>query len=419
MQDKTIPQLSSRLLKSASNNRHGITLKPQQARLSMSDDSALFHLGVPNSLSAPWESASGGVAEDYDSAVLAAVGEGIERYCAATAQLPSFKRSQLPSEKLIDASRFSLFTEEQRTQQGFPFKNIYSDEVGYTNVFDLDSGEELWVPQPLVVLRDDYKTGLPTSSGLAAGITAKSALLRSLQELIERDALMVTWLHGIPARSVKPPRQYEDRIRKLHGEMWVFDLTPAYSPFPFVAVAGMIPKRGRPRFSLGVACKNTWDEALHKAFLEWNQGVLFAGIYQRYSDVSHLNEPEDVRTFEEHAIYYMRHPEQWEKLPMFRDRSSFHRPLLKGTQLSDASALRLANEAFAHHRIAVYYRELTTPDVLQLGVRVVRALSPDLAQIFAHQDWPLLGGVEKMLPSRFPQAVKGVAFPNRMPHPLG
>jgi ribosomal protein S12 methylthiotransferase accessory factor len=82
-------------------------------------------------------------------------------------------------------------------------------------------------------------------------------------------------------------------------------------------------------------------------------------------------------------------------------------------------ALRAVKDALARHRIRLYYRDLTTIDADQLGVGVVRATSPDLAAIFAHQEWPLLGGLEGALQSRYPWAPAGLRFPNPMPHPLG
>jgi ribosomal protein S12 methylthiotransferase accessory factor len=392
---------------------------PQPANLSLSDDRAIFHVGVPNSVQSPWESASGGVAEDQEDAVLAATGEAVERYAAATVQLPLRRRDEIAVDSRIDAESFKLFTLEQRTQADFPFSGIYDEETPYTNVYDFVYGFEAWVPQPLVVLRDDFYTGIPTSSGLAAASSARTALLRAIQELIERDALMVTWLHSVAGRAVKLPADYRQRVDRLRGTCMVFDLTPAYSPFPVVAVAGGIPKRGKMRYSLGVACRNSWDEALQKAFLEWNQGVFFAGIYDKYVDNSGLQEPEDVKSFDQHAIYYTLHPAQWDGLPLFARKDIYHQPHTRGGFSSTDAALRMARKALKEHGLRLYYRELTSPDALQLGVRVVRALSPDMAAIFAHQDWPLLGGIRGLLKSRYPWARHALAFPNRMPHPLG
>lgn len=415
----TTRALSRPLMLAEANNRHGIALRPQRAPLSMSDARGIVHVGVPSSVASPWESASGGVGRDEEDARLAAIGEAIERYCAAIIPLPLKLRADVPAGERVDAAEWHLFTDAQRRDPEFPFAGIYSEDCPLTNVFDLEDNREVWVPHPFVALRDDYQTGIPTSSGLAAGPSALGALLRAIQELIERDALMITWLHSVPGRAIVLPSRLRDEVAPLHGDVRAFDLTPAYSPFPVIAVAGGIPRRGRWRYSLGVACRETWRDALEKAYLEWNQGVLFAGIYGRHADTSGIDDPAAVRTFDEHAIYYTLHPERWGGLPLFANRDEIHEVSVPGRPLGTDEALGVIRAALGAHSIRLYYRDLTTVDADQLGVSVVRATSPDLASIFAHQRWPLLGGLDDLLPSRYPWAPTGLPFPNPVPHPLG
>lgn len=376
-------------------------------------------MGVSGSIESPWESAAGGIGRNEEDAQLAAIGEAVERYCATLIKLPLKAKQSVPKNKQIEAQEWCLFTNEQRSDPTFPFSNIYSDSCLLTNVFDFQNNNEVWVPHPFVALRDDYQTGIPTSSGLAAGPTALQALLRAIQELVERDALMMTWLHSVPARSIKIPSKYSDKIRALSGEMWAFDLTPAYSPFPVIAVAGGIPKQGKWRYSLGVACRETWEDALEKAYLEWNQGVLFAGIYEKHVDSSNIIDPYKVKSFDEHAIFYTLHPELWHKLPMFSNAKQIYKVSVKGNVMSTEQALETAKTMLQKNKIRLYYRDLTTIDADQLGIRVVRVTSPDLAPIFAHQEWPLTGNLHDKLQSRYPWASDKLEFPNLMPHPLG
>lgn len=411
--------LSEHLLLSAPNNRHGISLLPQPAQKSFSDVTEIIHMGAPSSVKSQWDSASGGVGWNEKVAKLAAIGESIERYCASIIQLPLKSKKLIDKSEIIDANNWCLFTKEQRQLDGFPFENIYSDNCLFTNVFDFQNNNQFWVPAPFVSLRDDYQTGIATSSGLAAGPSAKHALLRGIQELIERDALMFTWLHSVPARAIKITKKYEDLIKNLNGEIWAFDITPDYSPFPVIAVAGGIMKRGKWRYSLGLACREDWTSALDKAFLEWNQGVLFAGIYQKYVDTSNILDPYSINTFDEHAVFYSLHPNYWHNLPMFKNHKQTFDISTKGKIMDIDEALSLVKESLLKNNIRLYYRDLTTIDADQLGVRVVRATSPDLAPIFAHQNWPLIGGLEKKLSSRYAWAPNNSTFPNLMPHPLG
>ncbi len=376
-------------------------------------------MGVAGSLESPWQSAAGGVSRNEEDAELAAIGESIERYCAVIINLPLKPKHAIPGDKILQADEWCLFTKDQRNNPKFPFGNIYSDKCMYTNAYDFHNNKELWIPHPFVVLRDDYKTGIPTSSGLAAGPTAHQALLRATQELIERDALMMTWLHSVPARAIQTPTKYLAETNDLNGEMWAFDLTPAYSPFPVIAVAGGIQKRGKWRYSLGVACRETWKDALDKAYLEWNQGILFAGIYEKYVDTSYITDPYKLKSFDEHAIFYTLYPEQWHDLPMFRNKDKIHDVSVKGKSMTTDQALRAIKSTFKENHIRLYYRDITTIDAQQLGIHVVHATSPDLAPIFAHQEWPLVGRLRDKLQSRYPWASDKLEFPNLMPHPLG
>lgn len=411
--------LSERLMRyEVIGSRIGLLLPPERVPLSMSDLPSIVHYGVPQSVSIPWQSAAGGVSRDENQAILAALGEGIERLSASTVVVNIEQRSKISASERIDAQDFHLFSTDQRLKPNFPFGNIYNDNCPYAQVYSLVDNSAWWVPQPLVTLQDDYQTGIPTSSGLAAGPTAKRALLRGVQEIIERDALMVTWLHGLPGRRVKTDQRYIKELSGLEYEVYTFDITPAYSPFAVVAVAGGIKKDGKWRYSLGVACRESWGQAEEKAYLEWHQGVLFAGIYDKYVDVSELNDPYTVRTFDEHAMYYTVHPEQWHNLAIFGQKDGIHaRPKLH-VYNSDSEALSAVQNKLSKHGLRVYYKDITTIDAEQAGVSVVRVLSPDMAMIFAHQEWPFIDRVDQLLGSRYPR-VKSSQYPYLMPHPLG
>lgn len=411
--------LKEDLLLSAANFRHGIVLRPQVARTGFSDIRSVHHVGIPQNSSEPWKSAAGGVGRTLKTAKLAAIGEGLERYAASVYELPLKLRSELQSSERINPEDFSLFSAEQRANPDFPFSNLYEDTVGFTNVYSLQDNQETWVPHGLVGLRDSYGTGVTTSSGLAAGSSQYAALLRAVQELIERDALMITWLHGIPGRKVKTPEKYLQEVTEKFGEITCIDATPAYSPHPVAIVAGSLPIRGHQRYSLGAACRETWEEALEKAYLEWVQGVFFAGQYYAFNPELRFDSYDEVDTFDAHAVYYTVHPSEWTNIPLLQGEYS-KRPGTETKSESNTAALTALVDTLASHNIRMFYRDLTTVDLLQLGVHTVRVLSPDLTPIFCRQQYPFLGGTTPDVLKRYPWAKKyTLTFPNPMPHPLG
>ena len=405
-------------MQQAVGQRHGMVLPPQRAPLSMAD-ADIVHYGVPRRIDSPWESASGGVARRERDARLAAIGETVERAASGLVRLPMRPRRDIPPDERIDAEDFALFTLDQRARPGFPHGSIYDPNCPYVEAFSLVDNSAVWVPQPFVSLQDPHRTGVPNSSGLAAGPDPHAALLRGVQELIERDALMTTWLHGLAGRAVTPPSPLVSEVARLSGEFTVLDLTPAYSPFPVAAVMGGIPKRGVWRYSLGVACKHDRDSAVDKAYLEWNQGVLFAGVYGELADVSRIQKDTELHSFDEHAMYYTLYPELWPKLPILQEKNAPYAPSRRTAPEDPRRALDAVRKALLEAGIRVYYREVSTIDAIQAGLRVVKALSPDMALIHSHDAWPFLHKVDDMVESRYPGRGAESQFPNLKPHPLG
>jgi ribosomal protein S12 methylthiotransferase accessory factor len=399
--------------------RHGIVLPPQRVKRTLADPAGVVDVGIPANSPDPWASAAGGIGRNADQAELAAIGEALERYAAATVRLPERRLDALDGCEVLELEDFSLFGEEQRGRPDFPYRDFYESDAPYTNVHALADNREVWVPSALVGL--SAASPVTTSNGLAAGPSAHSALLRAVQELVERDALTVIWLHGVPGRRVELPGSLLAEVGALGGDVVCIDATPEYSPHPVALVCGQLPLRGRPRYSLGAACRETWDAAVEKAYLEWLQGVTFAGYYLAHNARSRFDDPTDVRTFDDHAVYYTLHPEQWTQLPLLRGETVVRRDAgPERAPAAVAESLAALAAALTVHGFAVYYRDLTTPDVREAGLAVVRALSPDLAPIGCDHRRPFLGGTVADVRRRYPWAGGGdLCFPNPHPHPLG
>jgi ribosomal protein S12 methylthiotransferase accessory factor len=334
------------------------------------------------------DSSAGGVSSDPVAARCAAIAEAIERYVAVVCALPPATTARLvPS----------------------------SVDGPTTDVYSVVDGGAWAAPVALITLDPDRST-VSTSSGLAADGSPLRALLRAVQELVERDALMSTWLHGVAARQVPLPEPRAEAVQARGGDVVCFDLTPAYSPHPVAAVAGNLPQRGRPRLSLGLACRARWDDAVDKAYAEWAQGVIFAGMYRaRYPDLA--LSPDEVTDFDRHAAYYTLHPDRWAALPVWGG-PRVERPPDADVVGRPADELHHLATTLAANGVDTYYRDLTTVDAAAVGLRVVRALAPDLVPIHGDHRRPHLGGTAPDLARRYPWATSTV-FPNPAPHPLG
>ena len=370
-------------------------------------------------------SAGGGVGRRPETAEISAIAESLERYAASVVALDTAVGSTLPPSVLVALDDWTLHSSTQRESPFFPDPEAYPDDPTYTPAYALRDNSEHWVPAGLMALRRDFGS-LATSSGLAAHFSPSLALLRAIQELVERDAYVVTWLHGLAGRRRAVP-QLEQEVAPLGGTVIAYDITPAYSPHPVACVAGSLPLRGRSRNSLGVACRSNWNDAVEKAYLEFVQGTMFVGHQLARVPELEALQPETCTGFDEHAVYWSVHDDQWWGLPLHAESGTTEspppedhaRPEAAEPHLGSIRELETLGLALDRAGIRVFYRRLPTAGLDQLGLHVVRALSPDLVPLHHNHNWPFLGGTARDLGNRFPDRATHTTFPNPNPHALG
>lgn len=393
--------------------RHGILLGPGIVPRCPADPLGVYHASVAKEDDPNSASAGGGVGLTVEQAEIAALAEALERYAANVVEIPVVPWDQAGETRRLGFDDFTLHTAEQR--RSLLLAGVgYDDHPDLVQVWSLADGTEWAVPAALVGLGTEHGT-LATSSGLAAAFSLDEALLRAVQELVERDAFMATWLHQLPGRNVPFEPVAGDVTDELGGWLQAFDLTQRWSPHPVAAVFGMVPLEGRPRFSLGLACRSSWAEAVRKAELECLQGTVFAGFEMaRHPELVGLV-PDDVTDFDRHAAYYTARPDEVACLPLLQ---SIPSPEPEAPS-SDETELATLVAALADAGIQLLGRELTTIDLHQIGLRVVRVLSPQLTPIHHDHRAPFLGGTTADRAWRYPD-LRGVGtYPSPHPHPLG
>lgn len=404
--------LSDTLLAGAANNRHGVVLACQTVPTAPADLPGIFHAVVPGSRVDDWPAAAGGVGRTRSAAENAAVGEALERYSASVCNLENASGRQ----PALRIEEFSLFSEQQRRAGDFPFADLYDGSLPFARVHSLWDNSEWWVPSALIGI-----TGHPavsTSNGLATAASPAIALLRALQELIERDAFMVSWLHSVHGRRVALDERYTLPVHERGGEVNCVDVTPSYSPWPVAVVGGSLPLRGRPRIALGSACRETWAAAVEKAYLEWAQGTVFVSAFLAAHKDLKYRDGRDVHNFQDHAAYYSVVPGEWDRVPLFKGRE-VAAPV--DAEAGDGwGTLRRGIEKLHDAGVRMFYRDLTSIDLQQLGLWTVRVLSPDLTPLHFHEPWAFLGGRTREVEWRYPWVDRSrLRFPNPLPHPLG
>jgi ribosomal protein S12 methylthiotransferase accessory factor len=136
-----------------------------------------------------------------ERAVLKAVGESVERYCAAIYDedelvLASFDELEGPA---TPPERFALFSDRQYAEPGFRFPPFTRETVvRWVRGRSLVHDRLAWVPAQFVYVPYRCHRREPAlhdliSTGLAAGPTFAWAAYRAALEPIERDAFSIAW----------------------------------------------------------------------------------------------------------------------------------------------------------------------------------------------------------------------------------
>jgi ribosomal protein S12 methylthiotransferase accessory factor len=383
-----------------------------------------------------WERVAVGKALNERDAMLGAIGEAIEHYCASHFDVYATRRSPW-TEVLPDAlapTECVLYSERQYARRDFPYRRWDPrDEVRWLPMTELPGRQSVFAPATIVymslleVQAQDLFCA-PTSNGLAAGPNLEFAVLHGLCELIERDSFLITWMNRLPAAEVDfsggpgLALSIREHYARFGVQIHVYNVStdlPAY-----VMMGLLVDRTGRgPAGLVGLGCDLNPGVAITKALLEVCQ--VRPGEVQRYQrerPAERLKSYEDVRTLEDHSAFF--HP--LERLAEF----SFLlengctvqlRDLPDHSRGSVTADLAMCITALTESGSRVLYADLTTPDVAPYGFRVVRTIATGLQPMHFGFGEERLGGrrlyeIPKVV-GYFPE-IRGEDDLNPCPHPL-
>lgn len=416
---KSINQL---LMEQCCNFRCGIVLPFQRIPNNFCDIQNVYNYSVPHDSIETWSTASGSLNFDENLAILGTIGEALERYSGAVCRFDIKSFNDVKEKRILDYDSFSLFSNEQYNDSAFIWKKPKDNEKYFGKVYSLYDNKEWFIPQELIGLGSRRECAFipSTSTGIAAHTNKLEALNSALLEVLERDALTTYWLHSIGGREISIDKKYTEEVNRMNGQIFCFDITQDWNPYPVIMVCGYLLSNNKKRISMGVACRENYQKAIEKAYLEWIQGCIFAGYYDdKHKDIS-LDNFKDVTDFDLHAVYYTKHPEKWEKTPLIKYRKPY-KYIEKNNHFKDKNIeykLKYLLDKLKIANIRLFYKDITPIDVSEVGVSVVRVISPDLALLHADENELFLGGRTKDVKWRY-NNLKSRDFPNNYPHPLG
>jgi len=336
----------------------------------------------------------GGSGRTAREARAAALGEALERYSAS---LPDPERLVLASARelgarAVDPGRFALFSERQYRSAGFPYARFDREtRLAWVDGVSLPGGEPALLPAQLVHLAgfdDEPPLCRTTSSGLACHTDVASATLGALLEALERDAFMLTW----KARLSWPLLEwsgneeldaFERASLRPTGLHWrAIDLSAIWG-VPIVAAV----VRGGETLGVGAAAATAVERATTKALDEamrvrtWAQALRRSGVAAPAADA--------VEELDDHVRFYS-DPVNAPRVE-FLDRCRTRRRVERVPSVS-APPIEAICRRLARRGVTAYAVDVTSPDVAEAGLRVVRVIAPELCQLDVEHRARLHGG---------------------------
>jgi thiazole/oxazole-forming peptide maturase SagD family component len=364
--------------------------------------------GVP----APWAEGVGtleasGIGLDSKAAEGACVGEAVERlqpYPLPDDQLVEASYASWPlAEPAVPPEQWVLFHPEQYAAADFPFRPFTRSSVcAWVCCRRMGSGEPWWVPADLAYLfprpGERHQICPGVSTGLACGRGGDPVVLRGLQEVIERDAVLGAWWGRYPLCEFSC-----DDVLDALGSDWCYRLLRPNlryrcfridSPFSSHVTVATIAGEDREGFcfSVGSACRETRAESWRKSLLEAVHGRHYVRhlkgdcrpLAPREESLSRSERP---TSFAEHAVYYSVHPE---RLACTIFGGAGERETQAGGEKEELPALQ---ERLGKDRL-VLFRSMTPPALAQEGLdwHVVRVLVPGMQPLHGDHRLAHLGG---------------------------
>jgi ribosomal protein S12 methylthiotransferase accessory factor len=368
-----------------------------------------------------WYNVSTSLGSSFDSVETAqhsAIGEAIERYCmnylaGVDPNRASYGQLVRRGEHVLDPERLVLFSDTMYETPGFPFVRFTQEtEVYWVRGTLLGNDQPAWLPLSLVYTHwriepyaDQPLVNNTHYPGVAAGRTLEQALVAGIEELIERDSMMVWWMNRqpLPALRLTPELQtlWQGAPTELGQRAWAISIP---NEFNIPVIAGVVEQTHEQFLTIGFACRPDAAQATRKAWAEaltlqersrdlntptsalrqeleaegaasllkpWRSDRSYMDAYRSdFRDCTHIVHAEQFY-LDPRAIEWVR---PWVDVPASMPIDAV--PTLPDRTLASYQR-RLAEQGYE-----VFYADLSTPDVRGLGWRVVRVLIPGLVPEF-------------------------------------
>ena len=348
---------------------------------------------------------TGGTALTKQAALAKAIGESVERYCADLADRDDVLLAPYREVRgrATDPRRYVLWPSSHGQRADWPFVPAGEEvAIGWVQGFSLTRGEPTLTPATIVHVPyephapgDRFEVG--PVSGYACAATLEEAILGGIYEVVERDAFMIFWYNWLPApvfdlRSVTSPelRQTLDRYHSAPVRLYCADITTDVGiPAVLAVMTGQPPW---PAAVVATAAGLDVEAAAAHALYELAANHLSVRWQLEQGRHAPANLA-DIAGPEDHGLLYT-NPELLPYLaPVLQPRGLVRFQDVSVRAPADVKAcIELCVQRLAQQDLEVIVVELTTPDVAELGFRVVKVLIPGMQPLDFGLEYLHLGG---------------------------
>lgn len=352
---------------------------------------------------------TGGASMRKEIAVAKAVGEAIERYCAAIytrEEFPLHSAAEAPFPCVAPGS-FALHTPEQHARPGFPWVPFTPETpIRWTPAVDLETGKTVhvpaafvWIPYHYAQGSGDAPIGQPISTGLACHGSPERAILCGLYEVVERDCFTLFW----QARTSPAQLRVETLGDEAYEAVRRFEVTGDRVVILDISTDNAIPcllavlvsqAPSRPAFVFAASACLDAEVAVLKALEELAHTRRYSQqIKSKLPLVSPENDWEEVVGQMDHLNVAADHGSRERMGFVFASpkRLAFSEiPSFRAPTPADELAAAARRVVGTGHRVLA--ADLTSADVLSLGFHVYRVLVPGYHPLFMGHSIRALGG---------------------------
>jgi len=374
---------------------------------------------------------SSGCGATWQEALMGTIGETVERYACAFYNLREAVKSPYRTlgKAAVHPGEYALYHEQQYAflKGKTPIEPFTEDtDLYWFPMTDLATGEEKWAPGGMIYLPWSHE--LPwinanTSTGLAAHTNPHKAILTGLYEVIERDSFVITWTQKIVPPKIRISAEMQAHIDAGFPTSYEWHFFDIRYDLDVPSVLGIC--FGESEFgkfvAVGTSTRATYGQAVQKVIKEIGQAV----SYFRYL----LNEKKDwvptdnynqLMSFEDHSIFYVKRPDMWFVFDEYRAAlETVDIDLHEKQTRSDVDEVRHIVQTLKKAGCDVLFKDISTPDVRQLGFYSIKVLVPQLIPLAGGYPLYYHGGKRLYeVPAKMGYTAHDYDHLNKYPHPF-